>query len=174
MPGDADRRTVTIGGQEFKILQLASILGGVGLMLTYVLPWVEIVDHVAPAEQADQPVHDADELVDPVNEGALTGFDIGIFPELMVLCGLVVVGLSLYRWERWTHLAVTFVGLAGTATALFTREFVRSEGWIEIGSYVGFGSAFETAYGLWVLLLVSALLIGVGFGGFLNSFDAKE
>ena len=171
--GDGDA-SVEVAGRQFRILQLVSACGGAGLVVAYLLPWVEIVDVVAPAEH-DQPGQDGDTLGEPVTEGALRGMDIAIFPELIAIVGLVVVGLSLFAWTRWTQLTVTFFGLAGTGVAMFMRETLREdEALIEVGNYVGFGSSFDPGIGLWIVLGLSALLIGTGFGGFLNSLDDRR
>ena len=172
MPDAEELAPLEIAGRTFARLQLATVAGGAGLVGTYLLPWVEIVGPVFPedADIGDEASPDAAE--DVVEEGTIAASEIVVYPEVVAAMGLTLVLLSLFFWHRWIHLAVMFVGFAGAGIALLMREFLRNEeALLEVGDYVGFGSSFEPAVGLWVTLGVSVILIGVGFAAFLDTFD---
>lgn len=172
MPDAEELPPLEIAGREFARLQLAAVAGGAGLVVTYLLPWVEIVGPVFPEDADIGAEASPDAAEDIVEQGTVAASEIVVYPEVIAVLGLVTLVLSVVFWHRWVHFGVMFVGLVGTGIALFMREFLRTEeSFLEVGDYIGPGSSFEPALGIWVTLVASVVLIGVGFAAFLNTFD---
>lgn len=165
--------TLEVADREFGILQVATILAGWGLAVSYILPWVDIDGHVWPTTegQAISP----EEFEEGVDASSVTAWEITVLPEIIAVLGVVTIVIAILRWQRWTHLTITAVGFIGTGITLFMREGLLQdpETQIRVGEYQGLASAFSPGLGLWVALVCSALLIGVGFAAFLNTFDEE-
>lgn len=169
--------TLDVAGREFSPTQLLSIASGAGLVGTYALSWVDIVGPVTSQEEApDGAQVDGTTIEGAMTEGgAITASEIAVYPEFVAALGLVAIVLSVLFWHRWVHLAVVLFGLTGTGVALFMREVLSNDdALIEVAEYVGFGSSFEPALGIWATLGFSILLLGAGFGAFLNTFDMPD
>lgn len=167
--------SLTVADREFVILRLAAILVGIGLVGTYFLPWIDIVGHAWPST-ADGATVSVGSFSEGVEQGTIAASEISAFPELVALMGVVTVAASLLWWNRLVHLVVVISGITGTGIGFVMRENLAGgrDVIIQVGGYEGFPAAFEPAIGLWVALACSALLIGIGFGAFLNSLDGED
>lgn len=166
--------SLTVADREFVVLRLAAMLAGSGLVAAYFLPWIDIVGHAWPAT-ADGQTISVGSFTEGVEQGTIAASEISVFPELVALMGVVTVVASLLWWNRWVHLVVVASGITGTGIGLVMRESLNDRNVIiRVGGYEGLAGAFEPAIGLWLALVCSVLLIGIGFGGFLNTLEEKE
>jgi len=144
----------TADGQSLSLLRVIAAIGGGGLVASYFLTWVTVVD---PEGLSDQ---------------TISASDIYLFPEAVAALGVVALVVAVLRWSRPAQLGVLLLGILGTSVSLYMRGFLDSgETLIEVGGATGPASAFEPAIGLTVALVAAALLIASGFGGFISSFD---
>jgi hypothetical protein len=171
MAEDARFPTLTVAGYEFVVLQIGAIVAGAGLILSYALPWIAIVGQATRIEgESGRPI-------ETIDSGTIAASEIiAIYPDVVPVMGAITIVLSIFWWNRITHLLVTAFGLGGIGIILVMRELlkVEVEGGIRVADYVGPPSSFELAIGMWAVFLLSAMLVGVGFGGLLNTFEPIE
>jgi hypothetical protein len=159
-PEDDDFGDEDSDEESFSLLRVVAAIGGLGLVGSYFLTWVTIVD--------------AEAIVDAggLSDRTISASEIYLFPEVVAALGGIALVVAVIRWSRPAHLGVLLVGILGISASLAMRGFLDSgETLIEVGGEEGPASAFEPAIGVTVALVAAALLIASGFGAFLGSFD---
>ena len=164
-----------VGDREISLLRVVTLVCGLGLLGSYLLPWVDIVDAVVPAgEDGGLPDPDRIAAQGETTEGTIAATELTVYPEIVLSLGVLALGLALVGWHRWIHVGVVLVGFAGTGVGLVMREVLRAEETIiEIGPYVGHSSAFEPGIGIWLVIALSILLINVGAAAALLTLDER-
>lgn len=138
-------------------LRIGAIAGGVGLVGSYVLPWVAVTG----------------ETVSGVN-GSISGRELELVPEVTVVLGVVAVALAALRWQTWTRLLVLGAGLAATGVGLFGWFFLDSDAdLIRLGGRAGPPGSFDPGLGLTLALVASLVLVAVGFVGALQALPDR-
>lgn len=172
---DASNWTLRAGDREVSPLRLVTLAGGLGLLGSYLVPWVDIVDAVLPAaEEGGIPSPERIEAEGETTGGTIAASELTVYPEVVLFLGLLTVGLTLVGWHRWIHLGVVLVGFVGAGVGLVMREVLRTEETIiEIGPYVGPSSAFEPGIGIWLVIALSILLVNVGAAAALLTLDKR-
>lgn len=166
---------MVVAGRAFPPLRIATIVCGLGLLGSYFVPWVSIVDAVLPAgEDGGLPSPERIEAEGQTVDGSIAASELTVYPEIVLLVGGLTVGLAVLGWHRWIHIGVILVGFAGAAVGLIMREVLQTEDTIiEIGPYVGHSSAFEPGVGIWIVIGLSILVINVGAAAALLTLDDR-
>lgn len=156
----------TDGGPIRSILDLGSLsrtqggvtATGMGMVVTYLLPWVDIVGPTRAGIQS----------------GTITGRDLPILPEAIAFLGVGAFIVTILRWDLIGRVVVLMAGILATGLALYLFFFLRSnEALITVGGYTGPPTSFEPAIGLFVALVFSVLLVGVAFVGILLTIEPE-
>jgi hypothetical protein len=155
------------------IFRGATILGGVGLVLSYVLAWAEVVGLTRERGSGGEQVAVGPESVlrqqgFQDNTGAtMTGADIELFPVIVAVLGVLVVIAAALRWRLAVQAVTSFFGLLAVLIGVFFLSFINSDDaeFIQVGSHEGPAASFEPAIGVWIVLLCGVLLLVFGIGG---------
>ena len=138
--------------------RLVAVTGGLLLVVSYVLPWIEVTGETFPP-----------------GVDSLAGGDIATVPELAVVVGGFAVVLSLLRWNEWSQGVVGLVGFLAVSMALFVWNFVQSGGdLIEIGGVTAPPGAFDPSLGVWVVFGAGIALMAAGFWSLVSDRFAPE
>lgn len=152
MSGPDDGSAVAASGETERRVspfRLVTVLGGAGLVGSYVLPWVAVADG-----------------------NDISARELELLPELAVAIGVLAVVIAALRWTTRAQVVMLVSGLAGTGLSLFVWFFLDNDAdIIEVGGQAGPPGSFGPGPGLFVALAGSALLLGAGFLALLRGFD---
>jgi hypothetical protein len=164
------------------IFRGATILGGVGLALSYVLAWAEVVGLTRERGSGGERVAvGPDDVLRQQgfqdNAGAtITGADIELFPVIVAALGVLVVVAAALRWRLVVQAISSLFGLIAVLIGVFFWSFVTSgdDQFIQVGSHEGPASSFEPAIGVWLVLLCGVVVLVFGIGGAIYDYQQSQ
>lgn len=159
------------GVDSSAVLRGAAILGGVGMVASYVLAWVAVDGLTRPRGEGQGRVQIGSDAVMAQqgfreSSGFIPGAEIALFPEIVAGMGLLVILAAAISWRLSTQAIVSFLGLMGAAVAVFFLTFLdgeRSE-IIQVGPREGPATAFEPGTGIWIIVASGLVVVAAGVG----------
>lgn len=132
------------------------------LLVSYLLPWVEITGQVAAVGEV-------------AGESSISAAEIELIPELLAGIAVFVAVLALLRWTMITQSLIGVSGLIGSFFALYGWAGLGvDDGPIEVANYAGPPESFDPAIGLWLAIAGSLLLVSCGFGAVVYEYVDQE
>jgi len=159
------------GVDSSAVLRGVAILGGLGMVASYVLAWVVVDGLTRPRGEGQGRVQVGPDGVLAQqgfreSSGFIPGAEIALFPEIVAGMGLLVMLAAAIRWRLSTQAIVSFLGLMGAAIAVFFLTFLdgeRSE-IIQVGPREGPATAFEPGVGIWIVIASGLIIVAAGVG----------
>lgn len=154
-------------------LRGGAMLGGAGLVVSYLLAWVDVVGLTRPRGSGPERVAVGSEAVLRQqgfrdNAGAtIAGSDIAIVPAAVAVLGLIVILAAAVRWRLATQAITGFLGLLAGGLAVFFMTFLDGNDaeFIQVGDHEGPASSFEPAIGMWLVILCAVVILACSVAG---------